>query len=62
MKVELGLQGVYSREVVDSVDEMIGILNDNYGTDRDINMQVVIQDNKYVYFQFSKVLYAFTQF
>ena len=34
---QLKLLEGYPKEVVDSVNETIGILNDNYGIDRDIN-------------------------
>ena len=34
---QLNLLNGYPKEVVDSVNETIGILNDNYGTDRDVD-------------------------
>ncbi len=34
---QLGLLEGYPKEVVDSVNETIGILNDNYGTYRDVD-------------------------
>lgn len=36
-KEELNLLKGYPKEVVDSVNETISILNDNYGTDRDVD-------------------------
>lgn len=34
---QLNLLKVYPKDVVDSVNETIGILNDNYGIDRDVD-------------------------
>ncbi len=37
---QLNLLEVYPKEVIDSVNETIGILNDNYGTERDVDKEL----------------------